>query len=187
MKEISENSEQEEINGLEEYNLHKKRKTLWTAAACVLAVVMIVGISFALRSQGRAYTHERRILTCSYSPHCHSDGCYSDGELTCGMAEYVIHSHNDDCYDENGTLVCPLPEYDGETHTHSDGCYDEEHKLSCGKLETYEHTHGGDCIRIEEIVVEEENRKRPLNLLSMQSRHQKRLLAARRLRLAGRS
>ena len=156
MKEISENSEQEEINGLEEYNLHKKRKTLWTAAACVLAVVMIVGISFALRSQGRAYTHERRILTCSYSPHCHSDGCYSDGELTCGMAEYVIHSHNDDCYDENGTLVCPLPEYDGETHTHSDGCYDEEHKLSCGKLETYEHTHGGDCIRIEEIVVEEE-------------------------------
>lgn len=155
MKEVSEKSGQEELNRLEEYNLHKKKRTIWTVAACVLAVMMIVGISFVLRSQGRAYTHERRILTCSYSAHSHSDGCYSDGELSCGMADYVIHIHNDDCYDENGSLVCSLPEHDGETHTHDSGCYDEDGKLSCGKLEAYEHVHGGDCFRIEEIAEEE--------------------------------
>lgn len=156
MKEISENSGQDEINGLEEYNLHKKKRILWTAAACALAVLMVAGIGFALRRPGRAYTHERRNLTCTYSVHSHSDSCYTNGELSCGKADYVIHHHNDDCYDENGSLVCPLPEHDGETHTHDDSCYDEENRLSCGKLEVYEHTHGGDCISIEEIVVEEE-------------------------------
>ncbi len=96
MKDV-EKSGQEEISGLEEYNLRKKKKAIWTAVVCVLAVLMVVGVDFALRSQGRAYT----------------------GEPTCGKSE---HSHSADCYengDVNGTLIC-----ESEEHTHDDSCYE---------------------------------------------------------------
>ena len=98
MKDV-EKSGQEEISGLEEYNLRKKKKAIWTAVVCVLAVLMVVGIEFTLRSQGRAYTGEP---TCGMDEHSHSveKGCYENG-------------------DENGQLICELKE-----HTHDDSCYE---------------------------------------------------------------
>lgn len=157
MKDV-EKSEQEEISGLEEYNLRKKKRAVWTAAVCALAVLMIVGVGFALRSQGRALTHEKRILECGYSVHQHTGDCYNDtGGLICGKADYVIHTHTEGCYDENGVLVCPLEEHgDGEMHTHGDGCYDEEGNLTCTTPEVVDtHVHDDSCFRIEVIEVAE--------------------------------
>ena len=51
------------------------------------------------------------MLTCKLEVHRHTEQCRdSEGELTCGQADYAVHVHNDDCYGEDGALVCALPE-----------------------------------------------------------------------------
>lgn len=58
----------------------------------------------------------------SLNLHQHDDTCYdSEGNLTCGYADFVVHQHDSACYDENGNLWCPLPEI--ETHEHTRSCY----------------------------------------------------------------
>ncbi|MDE5596466.1 MAG: hypothetical protein K2J04_01375, partial [Lachnospiraceae bacterium] len=152
MKKISKNSGRSKIDGLEKYSLRRKKRTIWTAAGCVLTALMVVGISFALRGQGRALTAEQT-LACSYTEHVHqhSDGCWTDGVLSCGMADYVVHHHDKDyCYDENGNLVCTLDEHSEEAHTHTpdNNCYDADGKLTCVQLETYAHQHDANCLQI---------------------------------------
>ena len=94
----------------------------------------------------------------SLNLHQHDDTCYdSEGNLTCGYAEFVVHQHDSACYDENGNLWCPLPEIEThehtgscyavpeadapEVHTHTDDCYTvERDELTCT-----EHVHTDDC------------------------------------------
>ena len=91
----------------------------------------------------------------SLNLHQHDDTCYdSEGNLTCGYADFVVHQHDSACYDENGNLWCPLPEIEThehtrscyavpetdapEVHTHTDDCYTETSALVCE--EDHEHT-----------------------------------------------
>lgn len=79
----------------------------------------------------------------SLNLHQHDDTCYdSEGNLTCGYADFVVHQHDSACYDENGNLWCPLPEI--ETHEHTGSCYAV---LEADAPEV--HTHTDDCYTVE--------------------------------------
>lgn len=79
----------------------------------------------------------------SLNLHQHDDTCYdSEGNLTCGYADFVVHQHDSACYDENGNLWCPLPEI--ETHEHTRSCY------AVPETDAPEvHTHTDDCYTVE--------------------------------------
>lgn len=92
----------------------------------------------------------------SLNLHQHDDTCYdSEGNLTCGYADFVVHQHDLACYDENGNLWCPLPEI--ETHEHTRSCYavpeaEEPHVhtdacyiMERDELTCTEHVHTDDC------------------------------------------
>ena len=49
--------------------------------------------------------------------------------LDCHVTGVVVHTHNESCYDEDGELVCTLPELD--LHTRYDSYYTEERTLVC--------------------------------------------------------
>lgn len=106
----------------------------------------------------------------SLNLHQHDDTCYdSEGNLTCGYADFVVHQHDSACYDENGNLWCPLPEIEThehtgscyavpeadapEVHTHTDDCYTvERDELTCT-----EHVHTDDCYTETSALVCEED------------------------------
>ena len=79
----------------------------------------------------------------SLNLHQHNGTCYdSEGNLTCGYADFVVHQHDSACYDENGNLWCPLPEI--ETHEHTRSCY------AVPETDAPEvHTHTDDCYTVE--------------------------------------
>ena len=79
----------------------------------------------------------------SLNLHQHDDTCYdSEGNLTCGYADFAVHQHDSACYDENGNLWCPLPEI--ETHEHTRSCY------AVPETDAPEvHTHTDDCYTVE--------------------------------------
>ena len=94
----------------------------------------------------------RQELDCCYAGHQHTDACYKDGQLICGMSTEYFHEHSDACYDEAGNLVCVLQER--KKHEHHDGCYTRTEELTCG-LEEGEgsHHHTDECfamVRAEE-------------------------------------
>ena len=125
---------------------------------------------------------ERQVLTCSLEEnpgHQHTDACYVEHKVqSCGLEENPGHVHNGTCYNESGVLICQIPEGEG-AHTHTDDCYTVERELTCaipegegahahtaecyetvreltcGKQELTPHVHGVECIRTEEITVDE--------------------------------
>lgn len=123
-------------------------------------------------------TKIQQTLQCPFGIHSHDDSCRDgNGDLVCGMADYVIHSHNEYCVDAAGTLICTLAEVEkhqhsdecGEAcpkeeilpHVHSDadGCYTYENDqltLVCEKPVLLEHDHNGTCVAAtdEEIVID---------------------------------
>ena len=96
-------------------------------------------------------------LACHYTPHVHTDACYiekdvldangnptgqKEKELICGKADFVMHEHDASCYDENGNLVCKLPEIPWHVHSKEEGCYETRHVLNCT---IPEHVHTDAC------------------------------------------
>lgn len=99
--------------------------------------------------------------------HVHTDACYETRLVpVCGKLE--LHTHDEDCYDEDGRLICELPQLEQHTHNkdcfktieltdeeiaalnagvklhiHHEDCYDENGELICGHEET--HIHGEKC------------------------------------------
>ncbi|MFQ9826685.1 MAG: SpaA isopeptide-forming pilin-related protein [Oscillospiraceae bacterium] len=160
---------------------HKRKKSWYrvvTGLACVVvfctvyalilpAITMEKGAceipehthSEACYTQVTSATRTEPVCTIeSLNLHQHDDTCYdSEGNLTCGYADFVVHQHDSACYDENGNLWCPLPEIEThehtgscyavpeadapEVHTHTDDCYTvERDELTCT-----EHVHTDDC------------------------------------------
>ena len=66
-----------------------------------LAMLVSMGTFASLRLTGETKTYTKKVLECPYA---------REG------AEPVAHTHNDDCYDEDGTLICTLPEREAHTH-----------------------------------------------------------------------
>lgn len=170
------------LQSAEKYMKAHKRKKSWyrvvTGLACVVvfctvyalilpAITMEKGAceipehthSEACYTQVTSATRTEPVCTIeSLNLHQHDDTCYdSEGNLTCGYADFVVHQHDSVCYDENGNLWCPLPEIEThehtgscyavpeadapEVHTHTDDCYTvERDELTCT-----EHVHTDDC------------------------------------------
>lgn len=112
----------------------------------------------------------------SLNLHQHDGTCYdSEGNLTCGYADFVVHQHDSACYDENGNLWCPLPEIEThehtrscyavpetdapEVHTHTDDCYTVERgELICTESTEPAHVHTDDCYtEMSALVCEEDH------------------------------
>lgn len=111
----------------------------------------------------------------SLNLHQHDGTCYdSEGNLTCGYADFVVHQHDSACYDENGNLWCPLPEIEThehtrscyavpetdapEVHTHTDDCYTVERgELICTESTEPAHVHTDDCCTETSALVCEED------------------------------
>ena len=126
----------------------------------VLAVFVSLAVAGILMQHGRAMTHEERVLDCPVAAdgavaHAHDESCYDEeGRLVCQLPEVELHVHDDSCYTEERTLACGLEE--GEGHTHDESCYEVTHTLTCGKEEvTEEHVHGQGCFRT--VVVEDDD------------------------------
>lgn len=155
------------LQSAEKYMKAHKRKKSWyrvvTGLACVVvfctvyalilpAITMEKGAceipehthSEACYTQVTSATRTEPVCTIeSLNLHQHDDTCYdSEGNLTCGYADFVVHQHDSACYDENGNLWCPLPEI--ETHEHTGSCYAV---LEADAPEV--HTHTDDCYTVE--------------------------------------
>ena len=159
------------LRGAEKYTKEHQRKKRWYRVVTCLACVVVFCTVYALilpaitLEKGACeipeHTHSEACYTqvtstrtepvCtieSLNLHQHDDTCYdSEGNLTCGYADYVVHRHDATCYDEDGNLWCPLPEI--ETHEHTDSCYSVpetgEPELICDKTEVILHEHTSDC------------------------------------------
>lgn len=163
------------LQSAEKYTKAHQRKKRWyrvvTGLACVVvfctvyalilpAITMEKGAceipehthSEACYTQVTSATRIEPVCTIeSLNLHQHDDTCYdSEGNLTCGYADFVVHQHDSACYDENGNLWCPLPEI--ETHEHTGSCY------AVPETDAPEvHTHTDDCYTVErgELICEE--------------------------------
>ncbi|MBQ9663003.1 MAG: hypothetical protein IJV40_07655, partial [Oscillospiraceae bacterium] len=105
-----------------------KAQTRWIALVLCLSMIVSLGTFATLHKTAVAQTYTRKVLDCPYAAE---------------NAEQVAHTHNADCYDEEGKLVCTLPER--EAHTHSDACYTETRTLTCGMEESAGHQHSDAC------------------------------------------
>lgn len=137
--------------------LHVQRRR-WRRVLTFLAAVVVFCTTYALILPAITMT----------AAHTHDESCYTQltavtkEQLACpaaasGMA--AVHQHDARCYDENGELLCPLPEL--AAHTHTDSCYawsevptctrstqpDEsaEPVLICGMAELIPHRHSAEC------------------------------------------
>lgn len=111
----------------------------------------------------------------SLNLHQHDGTCYdSEGNLTCGYADFVVHQHDSACYDGNGNIWCQLPEIEThehtrscyavpetdapEVHTHTDDCYTVERgELICTESTEPAHVHTDDCYTETSALVCEED------------------------------
>ena len=176
-----------------------KRKKSWYRVVTGLACVVVFCTVYALILP--AITMEKG--ACEIPEHTHSEACYtqvtsatrtepvctieslnlhqhddtyydSEGNLTCGYADFVVHQHDSACYDENGNLWCPLPEIEThehtgscyavpetdapEVHTHTDDCYTVERgELICTESTEPAHVHTDDCYTETSALVCEED------------------------------
>ena len=187
------------LQGAEKYTKAHQRKNRWYRVVTVLACVVVFCTVYALilpaitMEKGACeipeHTHSEACYTqvtsatrtepvCtieSLNLHQHDDTCYdSEGNLTCGYADFVVHQHDSACYDENGNLWCPLPEIEThehtgscyavpetgapEVHTHTDDCYTVERgELICTESTEPSHVHTDDCYTETSALVCEED------------------------------
>ncbi len=155
------------LQSAEKYTKTHQRKKRWYRVVTGLACVVVFCTVYALILP--AITMEKG--ACEIPEHTHSEACYtqvtsatrtepvctieslnlhqhdgtcydSEGNLTCGYADFVVHQHDSACYDENGNRWCPLPEI--ETHEHTRSCY------AVPETDAPEvHTHTDDCYTVE--------------------------------------
>ena len=127
-----------------------ERRTRYLIVLAVMAVIVGISVVSALRQRGLAMVHQVTVLDCHALPgvaHYHTVNCYDDdGELVCPLPEVEFHVHDDSCYIETRELVCGLEESEG--HQHTDECYDEEGNLICGLEESEGHVHTDECYEV---------------------------------------
>lgn len=116
----------------------------------VLSALVVGVLVFALRQTGIAQSTMVSVLDCHVSgnvAHTHNEDCYDEeGNLVCTLPEVALHTHTDECYEISRNLICGLEE--SEEHTHTDECYEETRTLICGLEEvTEEHVHDDSCFR----------------------------------------
>ena len=191
---------QDALQGAEKYSKAHRRRTrryrIVSALACFVVFCTVYALILPAITLERAmceipeHTHTEACYTqitsvtriepvCtaeSLRLHRHVEACYdSEGNLTCGYADFVVHHHYASCYDENGKLWCPLKEIRthqhtescyalpeagaAEAHIHTDECYAVERgELICTEAAEPAHAHTDDCYtETSALVCEEEH------------------------------
>ena len=124
-----------------------KRQNAYLRLLALAAVAVAIVVAIGLMQNGVAMVHTEVVLDCHATPgvaHTHNVDCYDDnGNLVCPLPEVELHTHDDSCYRETRTLVCQIPEQ--PAHQHDDSCYDEDGTLVCGLEATEGHTHTDAC------------------------------------------
>ena len=147
------------LRNAEKYTLAHKRKRRWQRVVTALSGVVVFCTTYALILP--AITMEKK---CEIPEHTHTEACYTQVTsrekrvLACKVeADVVVHQHDSACWDENGSLVCTLPEIElhrhtdscytiPEVHTHGEACYTSERgELICTQSTEPQHTHSEDC------------------------------------------
>ena len=147
------------LRDAERYASAHRRKQRWYQVMTCLAAVVVFCTTYALILP--AITLEKQ---CQIPEHTHTDSCYTQvtsrekSVLACEVeADAVIHKHDAACRDENGNLVCSLPELEAhrhtdscytipEVHAHTDACYTwERGELTCTQSTEPQHIHTEDC------------------------------------------
>ena len=147
------------LRNAEKYTLAHKRKRRWQRAVTALSGVVVFCTTYALILP--AITMEKK---CEVPEHTHTEACYTQvtsrekSVLACKVeADVVVHQHDSACWDENGSLVCTLPEIElhrhtdscytiPEVHTHGEACYTSERgELICTQSTEPQHTHTEAC------------------------------------------
>lgn len=123
----------------ETYNKRNHRRKIWHRIVRAMGCVVVFCTTYALILPAitmekanlcgmEEHTHGQgcyaqvkeqttEVLTCPFETHVHNSEC---GE-NCGRADFAVHVHGDLCLDENGSLICILPEV--EAHAHTDACW----------------------------------------------------------------
>ena len=102
-----------------EYVRKRRQLKRWHRATVLLAALaLVVTVAFMVMP---AVTLENGsgMLNCSLDLHEHTSGCYdTEGELTCGYADFVVHTHTAlTATTTSGALICPLPVTSRRTRT----------------------------------------------------------------------
>lgn len=147
------------LRDAEMYASAHRRKRRWYQVMTCLAAVVVFCTTYALILP--AITLEKQ---CQIPEHIHTEACYTQvtsrekRALACEVeADVVVHEHDAACWDENGNLVCSLPEI--EIHRHTDSCYTipevhahgeachtlERGALTCTQSTEPQHIHTEDC------------------------------------------
>ena len=135
------------------FSKEHRRRTRRHKVFSVLAAIMVFCTTYALIMPAITLEHEA-LPVCGLEEHTHTEACYGDPELVCGLEETdgEGHVHTDACYEtvetEREVLTCELPE--GEGHVHTDACYAEPPattgtELICELEEGEDHTHSDAC------------------------------------------
>ena len=137
----------------------KRHRNEYLTALAMLALVVTLGVAAVLTQQGHAATQEVQVLDCKFdgiAAHTHDDSCFDeDGNLVCPLPEREVHIHDDGCYTEERVLSCGFEE--SEEHAHTDECYEVVRTLTCGQDELdVTHVHGPGCFATIEVSVEDE-------------------------------
>ncbi len=140
-----------------ERRAYLKRKMRRRGISFCLTLLMVMSVfpfGMAVNAFGNDHVHTEdcyaeKELACGLTEgegHTHSEACYClGGELLCGLEETEGHAHDEDCYDEEDNLICLLEE--GKGHIHSEACYCPGGELACGLEEREEHWHSEDCYK----------------------------------------
>ena len=117
---------------MSEFMRTRREQRRHLALLLVLAVLVTAGVAGVFHLNAIAKTYQKAVLNCTAVP--------LEGPAYAG---FFVHTHNDDCYDENGNLVCPLPEI--KAHEHGADCYITTAVQTCTLPESDGHHHTEDC------------------------------------------
>lgn len=143
------------------YNKEHRRKIRRHRVVSALAAIVVFCTTYVLIMPAITMESEPKPV-CGLEEHTHSEACYGELELVCGLEEVEAapdgeaapaegHVHTDECYEtvqeEQQVLDCTLAETEG--HAHSDECYETRtvttgHELICAD-ESEEHEHTEEC------------------------------------------
>lgn len=150
-----------------------RRRKVWTQLVRMMAIAVVFCTTYVLILPALTIQSEP---VCGLEEHVHTDSCYeapAGVELACVLPEdaVIIHQHGAACLDDDGQLICRIPEK--ELHVHHADCYTEteeqvctvhihsslcartESVLVCGMEEQQAHIHDESCYEIRQIPCEE--------------------------------
>ena len=129
----------------EKYAKQNHRRRAWRKFVQVMVCVVVFCTTYALILP--AITMERNV--CGMEEHAHSDSCYEKGIpegteiLACTYESLGVHVHTSDCFDAEGEIVCGLTDF--LVHVHDASCVDASGALVCQLPVIQEHEHTESC------------------------------------------